>query len=138
MEAEKKRILVVDDDDDYVASLSFFLEENGYQVLRGRDGKEGLQLASLHHPDLIVMDIMMDERTEGLFTVQELRRTAGLRNIPVFVVSALYTQVPEFQVAPDKSWIAHDEFLRKPVNPPELLALIRKRLGEVERKEARA
>jgi len=130
--------LVVDDDPDFTASLSFFLEENGYQVLLAHDGTEGLRLAALHHPDLILMDIMMDERTEGLFTVQELRRDAGLRNIPVFVVSALYSEVPEFQVAPDKAWTGHDEFVRKPVNMPELLGLIRKRLGAIETKEARA
>ena len=130
--------MVVDDDPDFTASLSFFLEENGYQVLLAHDGTEGLRLAALHHPDLILMDIMMDERTEGLFTVQELRRDAGLRNIPVFVVSALYSEVPEFQVAPDKAWTGHDEFVRKPVNMPELLGLIRKRLGAIETKEARA
>jgi len=138
MEQDKKRILVVDDDPDFSASLSFFLEENGYQALIAHDGTEGLRLAALHHPDLILMDIMMDERTEGFFAVQELRRNAGLRHIPVFVVSALYTEVPEFNVPPDKAWTGHDEFLRKPVNMPELLGLIRKHLGATETKEARA
>ena len=135
---EDKRILIVDDDRDFAEAVGCFLEANRFTVFKAHDGKEGLKLAKLQRPDLILMDIMMDERTEGLFTVQELRRDAGLRNIPVFVVSALYSEVPEFQVAPDKAWTGHDEFVRKPVNMPELLGLIRKRLGAIETKEARA
>ena len=116
----KQRILIVDDDVDVVEAVSSFLEANGYQVLTARDGREGLSQAKLERPDLIIMDIMMNERTEGFFTVQAIRHTAGLESVPIFVLSSLYEQVPGFRIPPDSGWMAHDQFFRKPVNMPEL------------------
>jgi DNA-binding response OmpR family regulator len=129
MSATKKKILIVDDDADLTEALAFFLEQHGYGVLRAHDGRAGLQVARLELPDLIIMDIMMNERTEGLFTIQELRRTPELKNVPVFVLSALYEKVPDFRIAPDAGWMAHDEFFSKPANLPRLLEKIRQRIG---------
>jgi two-component system, OmpR family, alkaline phosphatase synthesis response regulator PhoP len=130
MESEKKRILIVDDDPDFSGSVAYFLEEGGYSVRKAPNGAEALRLAALERPDLILMDIMMGERTEGFFTVQQFRRIPELRTIPIFVVTALYSQLPEFSVAPDSAWLGHDEFFQKPVNMPDLLEHIRKRLLE--------
>ena len=124
-----KRILIVDDDADFRASLSCFLESNHFLVLQAHDGEQALKLAKIEHPDLILMDVMMDERTEGLFTVQEIRHDPELKHIPVFVISAVYSQVPEFDVSPDRGWLAHDEFLAKPVDMSLLLAKIQQRIG---------
>jgi DNA-binding response OmpR family regulator len=68
---------------------------------------------------------MMDERTEGFFTAQEIRRTPGLESVPIFVLSSLYEQVPDFRVQPDSSWLAHDHFFPKPVNMQELMDKVR-------------
>jgi len=78
----------------------------------------------------------MKERTEGLFTAQEIRRTPELEGVPVFVLSALYSKVPDFQIQPDSGWMAHDEFFSKPVDTAELLAKIRGRLGQEKRETA--
>jgi DNA-binding response OmpR family regulator len=125
----EKRILMVDDDTDFVAAVSCFLEANGFTVLKAHDGAEGVKLAKIERPDLILMDIMMDERTEGFFTIQEMRRAVELKGVPIFVLSALYTQLPEFGIAPDSGWLAHDEFLPKPVDLAQLLEKIRRRIG---------
>ena len=129
MTGTEKRILIVDDDADFRESLSCFLEANHFLVTQARDGAQALKLAQLEHPDLILMDVMMDERTEGLFAVQEIRRNPELNGIPVFVISSVYSEVPEFKVSPDKGWLAHDEFLSKPVDMPLLLAKIQQRIG---------
>src|SRR3974390_3452365 len=129
MTAGAKKILIVDDDADLIESVSCFLEANHFTVIKARDGHEGLKLAKMEHPDLILMDIMMDERTEGLFTVQELRRVADLKDTPIFVLSALYAKVPDFEIRPDRGWLAHDEFLSKPVKMAERLEKIRQRIG---------
>ncbi|HSW49462.1 MAG TPA: response regulator [Bryobacteraceae bacterium] len=131
----KHKILVVDDDADFAEALSSFLEANGYQVLQARNGAEGLRLAKTQQPDLILMDIVMSERTEGFFTIQEIRHTPGLEKIPVFVVSSIYSQVPGFRVMPEASWLAHDDFLAKPIDPPQLLEKIRARLAQGTAKE---
>jgi hypothetical protein len=52
-----------------------------------------------------------------------------LKSLPVFVLSALYDKVPDFRIAPDAGWMAHDEFFSKPVELPQLLEKIRQRIG---------
>ena len=79
-------------------------------------------------PDLIIMDIIMSERTEGSFTVQEVRKTMELIDIPIFVVSSLYSGDEDFRTSPDSAWLTHDEFFSKPLNTLQLLEKIRQRL----------
>src|SRR5574340_102223 len=125
MTPAEKTVLIVDDDADFVAAVSFYLESNGFKVLAAQDGRAGLKVARMARPDLIILDIMMAERTEGLFAAQEIRRTPELGGVPVIIVSALYSAVPDFTVQPDASWMGHRDFLAKPVNPPQLLEKIR-------------
>jgi two-component system alkaline phosphatase synthesis response regulator PhoP len=128
----ERKVLIVDDDADFVEAVSSFLEANGCIVQTAHNGAEGLKQAKLERPDLILMDVIMGERTEGFFTVQNIRRTPGLETVPVFVVSSLYNEVPDFRIAPDADWLAHDHFFPKPVNLPELLEAAREywRKGE--------
>ena len=130
MSSRASKILIVDDDADFLESVSSFLVANGYTVVRASNGRDGLKLAKMEHPDLIIMDIMMSERTEGFFTIQDIRHVPELQTVPIFVVSSIYSSVTGFRVAPDGGWIGHDEFLSKPVDPPELLDKIRRRIGE--------
>ncbi len=129
MTSEPKQILIVDDDADFNEALAFLLQQHGYAVRKAYDGREGLRLAQMERPDLIIMDIMMGERTEGFFAIQEIRHTPELKNVPVFVVSALYDKVPDFRIAPDSGWMAQDEFISKPVDTSQLLEKIRQRIG---------
>lgn len=123
------RILIIDDDHDFSESTAAYLRAHGLNVEQAYNGQEGLKAARLHRPDLILMDIMMDERTEGFFTVQQLRRDRELEEVPIFVVSSLYTDVPDFGVEADPGWMASDEFLPKPVDPDLLLERIDARLA---------
>lgn len=129
---KQQKILLVDDDADFAEAVASFLEARECRVVKARDGREALKLAKLERPDLILMDIMMNERTEGFFTVQEIRRTPELKSVPVFVLSALYQQAPEFRIAPDSGWLGHDRFFTKPVNLAELLEEIRRFAGRSE------
>jgi CheY-like chemotaxis protein len=128
MNPSGKTILIIDDDADFAEALATALQAAGFRVLRARDGHQGLKLAKLEAPDLVLMDIIMSERTEGFFTIQEFRRTPSLAAIPIFVLSSLYEQVADFQVAPEAGWLAHDAFFPKPVKPEELVRAIRERL----------
>ncbi|HEV2444607.1 MAG TPA: response regulator [Candidatus Sulfopaludibacter sp.] len=128
--ADKKRVLIVDDDQDFVEAIGCFLEANGLTVLRARDGPEGIKVAKMERPDLILMDIMMNERTEGFFAIQEIRRDPSLQHVPVFVVSSFCTRLPDFQIPSSGGWLAHDMFFAKPVDTAQLLEKIRQRLGK--------
>jgi CheY-like chemotaxis protein len=120
----KKKVLIIDDDVDFIESIATFLELSGYAVLKARDADEGVKLATAEKPNVILCDVMMRERTEGFFAVQRLRHTPGLEQTPIFMVSSVYATVPSFRIEPDKSWLAHDEFIEKPVDPRALLEKI--------------
>ncbi len=119
------RILVIDDDQDFVQALVALLEREGHTVLTAHNGRDGVLSAQRERPDLILLDVMMDERTEGFFVAQELRRIPGLTDVPIFVVSSVYTEQPSLKVEPDRAWLGHDAFYRKPIDPNALLADIR-------------
>jgi len=129
MTTTEKTILIVDDDVDFQDALSCFLEMQHFHVLRACNGVDGLRIARSAHPDLILMDVMMGERTEGFFTIQEIRRIRDLKDTPIFVLSSLYSQIPEFGVSIESSWLAHDDFFPKPVDMDHLLARIHARIG---------
>jgi DNA-binding response OmpR family regulator len=129
MTTTEKTILIVDDDADFVESLSCFLEMENFRVLNAHNGTEALRIARSAHPDLILMDVMMGERTEGFFAIQEIRQVRELKHTPIFVCSSLYSQIPDFGITPDSSWLAHDDFLPKPVDMKHLLQRIHARIG---------
>jgi DNA-binding response OmpR family regulator len=54
-----KTILVVDDDHELSDGLRIVLERQGYRVLQARDGQQGKQMVYQHHPDLLILDMMM-------------------------------------------------------------------------------
>jgi len=128
--SDKKRVLIVDDDQDFAEAVSCFLEVNGFTVFRARDGAEGIRLAKMERPDLILMDIMMNERTEGFFTIHEIRRDPVLKNVPVFVLSSFCARLPDFEIPASGGWLTHDMFFTKPVDVVQLLESIRRRLGK--------
>jgi len=130
MTMEEKRILIVDDDRDFAEAVACFLEANQFTVFKAHDGKEGVKLAKLQRPNLILMDIMMNERTEGFFTIQEMRRDAELKNVPIFVISSFCTHLPDLEIPQSGGWMAHDMFFSKPVDLVQLLEQIRQRLGK--------
>jgi CheY-like chemotaxis protein len=129
MMTARRKILIVDDDRDFSESLGAFLRVHGYRTLQAYSGADGLRLARLERPDLILMDVIMEERTAGFFAVQELRRDPSLDGVPIFVVSSLYSAVPQFRIEPSRGWLSHDTFFPKPVDLDELLQAIETRLA---------
>lgn len=115
------RVLIIDDDADFRRAVGGLLTASGFAVITASNGREGLDLAKASAPDLILLDVMMDERTEGFFTLQQIRRVASLRETPVIVVSSIYTDQPSFRVDPAAGWLPASLFLPKPVDPARLL-----------------
>jgi len=126
----EKRILIVDDDRDFAEAVSCFLHANGFTVFHASNGAEGIEKAKMERPDLILMDIMMNERTEGFFTIQEIRRDPGLKSVPIFVLSSFCTRLPDFEIPSSGGWLAHDMFFAKPVDTARLLEKIQQRVGQ--------
>ena len=119
--SDARTILIIDDDADYVRAIQHLFESLGDTVVSAGDGRAGFDRARELRPDLILLDVMMTERTEGFFTLQRIKRDALLRRTPVLVVSSIYAEHPFFRVAPDAGWLPADGFLAKPVQAQALI-----------------
>ncbi len=68
-----KKILLVDDDRDLVESLKQALTMNGYEVEVAYSGAEGLKKLLSYHPDLMILDVMMETDTAGFEISYQIR-----------------------------------------------------------------
>lgn len=114
-------VVVIDDEKSVVNLLRVILETDGYTVYEALTGQLGLGAVDAVSPDVVLLDVMMTERTEGFFTLERLKRDPELRHIPVLVVSSIYTEFPRFTVDPAAGWLPADGFLAKPIDPRVLL-----------------
>jgi CheY-like chemotaxis protein len=120
--SESKTVLIVDDDRDFIRAIQALLESAGYKVRSAVNWREGLQIAKAIQLDLILLDIMMSEKTEGLFVLHELRRIHALSKTPVIVISSICSDEPGLRIDPNAGFPEADLFLAKPVDPARLLS----------------
>ena len=85
---EKKLILIVDDEPDILRLVKFGLEKHGYDVLTATNGQEALELACDEKPDLVLMDIVLKGKMDGIETAGQINFRF---NIPVIYLTA-YTE----------------------------------------------
>ncbi len=130
--SQKKKVLIIDDDRDYVEAISALLTASGYDVSRAANGTEGLDMAKALEPDLILLDVMMTERTEGFFTLQAMRSIPALARTPIVVASSVYSEFPRFRVSPKAGWLPADQFLPKPIDPATLLSEVARLINKIE------
>ena len=83
-----KNILIVDDDPDVVLFLSTVLKDHGYITVDASNGREGLERAKSDHPDLILLDLMMPQKS-GIALLSDLRKDDALKEIPVIMVTGV-------------------------------------------------
>jgi CheY-like chemotaxis protein len=125
----KRTILVIDDDIDLVEIIRMTLENEGYEVIDAQSGTRGLELAETNNPDLILLDVMMDELDEGFQVAYKLRHGDGTRDIPILILTAVADQTGfEFDPGKDADFLPVNEFLEKPVSPRKLVDMVRKHL----------
>ena len=87
MPPPKFTILVAEDTEDIRHLVKFMLELKGCQVLEAAHGKEAVELAPQHKPDLILMDLRMPV-LDGLEATRQLRQIPETKNIPIVALSA--------------------------------------------------
>ena len=139
MASESKRILVVDDDADIVESLRMVLESANYDVDTAGSAAEAQAKVEAQPPDLILLDVMMPDGTEGFHFVWQLRNeySEPVNSIPILVLTAIHSTT-QLRFYPDKSdqeygpgeFLPVQGFMDKPVEPSQLLRKIAEVLGE--------
>lgn len=79
-------ILVIDDDRDLARVLSYAFEAQGHRVISTQNGREAIELAVKHRPDMITLDLLMPE-VDGYTVIKTLRSRQETRHIPIVCVS---------------------------------------------------
>jgi CheY-like chemotaxis protein len=129
-----KVILIVDDDDDFATAVRAVLEREGYTVVRADSGAEGLRLLRKHHPDLLVLDVMMESTTEGYGVTEAIKYSdeyGAFQQTPIIMVSSIQESPDErFPRAPEVDMIRPDRYLTKPLDLPRFLEIVRRILRQ--------
>lgn len=124
--AKKKPILLVaDDDPEIVTMLSLRLGKRGFEVLEAADGIQTLELARKHHPDLIILDVMMPGKN-GWEVARELRQDDTTKDIGIVVLTAIGETMNEMT----SPLYGADEYLDKPFEFSDLEAKIKATLDK--------
>lgn len=115
-----RTILIIDDEDDIRAILTYNLEKENYRVLNASNGKDGIELAQQHTPDLILLDVMMPEM-DGIEVCEFLRADPKTENIIICFLTARgedYSQIAGLEAGAD-------DYVSKPIKPKVLVSRIK-------------
>lgn len=116
-----KLVFLVDDDQDLILQNKIILEGHGLKTKTANSGKEAIQELEKGTPDLMIVDVMMENLTAGL----SLARDIGEKypNLPVIILSG-DPQKPNWMLQDSKTWNSVRYFLDKPVTEEKLIATI--------------
>ncbi len=117
-------IAIIDDDPDILEASGLVLKSKGYDVVTANNPNDGYRIIIEKAPQLIILDVMMDEPDDGFFLAQKLRR----ENISTPIL--MYTSISKtVGLDYDKGeMIPVDDFVEKPISPEQLVAKVQKLL----------
>lgn len=121
------KILIVDDDPDMVEAGRIVLEREGYLVQSASNLEDGLAQIARFEPDLLILDVMMEEPDDGLRLARKVRREG--RSIPILMLTSV-NRAMGLQIGKDEEMVPVDEFVEKPVDPATLVEKVRWLLEE--------
>jgi len=113
-------VLIVDDNPQNIELLQAFLESLPVKIVTAIDGLDALQKVADHHPDLVLLDIMMPQMS-GFQVCRRLKSDPKTRDIQVLMVTAL-NELGDIEQANE---VGTDDFVSKPVNKIELLTRVK-------------
>jgi len=108
----KKRVLVIEDNEQNLYLVTFILERHGYEVNAARDGGEGIDLAAVLKPDIILLDIQLPVM-DGYAVARKLRTNAALDQVPIIAVTS-YAMAGDRDKALEAGC---NGYIEKPINP---------------------
>jgi CheY-like chemotaxis protein len=120
------KILIIDDDPDIITSARLSLEAAGHEVNEAHNGTEGLEMIQAIHPDLIILDVMMDTTTEGFQLTLQLRNPdptssyKQYREIPILMLTSIHSTTP-LRFGPTEDYLPVEAFIDKPIDPDKLV-----------------
>jgi DNA-binding response OmpR family regulator len=122
-----KKILIVEDEVDQRQWMAAFFQDNGYEVIEAEDGEVGFGKAKSDRPDLITLDISMDNQS-GIRMFRNLQEDADTAAIPVIMVTGVSAEFKGY-IERHKKVKPPQAYFEKPVEREPLLAKIRELIG---------
>ncbi len=117
-------VLIADDDPDAMELVTWYLADQGYEMIQARDGEQALAMARERLPDLILLDICMPV-IDGFSVLEQLRQDPITQSIVVIIMTAAFgrrrDRLRGFA-------LGADDYIIKPLDRRELTARIRSRL----------
>jgi len=126
-----RRVLIVDDEPNIVTSLEFLMRGDDYDVRVARNGEEALQLAESFRPDIVVLDVMMPQRS-GFEVCQKIRENPILGDVKIIMLTAKGRDV-EKEKGLD---LGANAYVTKPFSTKELMNTVRGLLPRSERADS--
>ena len=123
MQDGKYVILCVDDDPDVLNYLETVLKTNGYTVVTAPSAENAKKVYASHRPDLLIVDLMMEEVDAGTDLVKHLK--AGGNTAPVFMLSSVGDSLSGVT---DYGSLGLAGVFQKPLNPETLLNMLKAKL----------
>ncbi|AFN75716.1 response regulator receiver protein [Melioribacter roseus P3M-2] len=110
-------IAIIDDDPDILDSSSIVLKSKGHNIVTANNPRDGYKIVAEQKPDLIILDVMMDEPDDGFYLAQKFRKE-GITT-PILMYSSVSKATG---MEYDKSeMVPVDDFVEKPISPEELI-----------------
>ena len=121
------RILVVDDDPDITFAISLFLKKEQHEVQVAASRAEGMKALEAFKPDLMILDVMMEQPDDGIAMAQDLRRAGAA--LPIIMLTSV-GKVTGMSYGRDSEMVPVDAFFEKPIRPDDLLKKVVELLGQ--------
>lgn len=119
-----KIVLIVDDNEKNLKLIRDILHFKGFGTLEATNGESAVEMALQNKPALILMDIQLPG-IDGRAAMKIIKEGEGMRDIPVVALTALAMRGTR-EVLVNEGF---DDYISKPVNIKEVLALVQKYLG---------
>jgi len=123
MKNGKHVILYIDDDQDFLDAVRAILEANGYLMEEALSAELGIKKFKETKPDLIIVDLMMEEIDSGTSFVKELRLLGN--TAPIYMLSSAGDQL---HMTTSYSDLGLDGVFQKPIQPDVLVSTLKERL----------
>jgi CheY-like chemotaxis protein len=134
---EKKKIYMVDDDADLVDAVKWVLEARGYAFASAASGEEAIANLDAVKPDLVILDVMMEDVVAGFRVVSYLRDVEAhpenrkYANLPILMMTSIQQKTKmRFSDDAGSRLLPIDAFLEKPVKPQLLLETLARLLAQ--------
>ena len=118
-EQKNRTILIADDEPDIVEIIAYNLREEGYETITAKNGKDALEKAGLHKPDLIILDVMMPGKN-GLEVCRLLRQNPDFQDTIIIFLTALNDEETEIKGLETGG----DDYISKPISPQVLISRV--------------